>query len=280
MSAPLPRPVPREALVDLLDDLQPSVRRALLNYFQQEGSESLVFLKELAAGNNRVLAFHARWFLEELQFSDPLSEFKGFIRSMNHDLETGAMLLCRVRHPDANVQLCAELLDQLAQRSRELMTEPMTIREKCRVINRVLFHEHGLHGNQEHYSDPLNSFVDQVLLRRKGIPIALSLVYLFVARRLGLPLEPVGLPGHFVVGCFSEEPIFFVDPFERGIFYTPEEVSSAIRSHPIAPKSLAFGPTPAREVLCRCCRNLVLHYAAANHADMSRLFAELVEEFD
>ncbi|WP_404424940.1 transglutaminase-like domain-containing protein [Nibricoccus sp. IMCC34717] len=271
---------PREALLDLLDDTQPAVRRALLQYFQKEGTTAVDFLRELANGHNRVVAFHARWFLDELQFSDPVAEFKGFIRSLSHDLETGALLLCRVRHPDANTQLASELLDHLAQRCRELITEPMTVREKCRVLNRVLFHEHGLHGNKDHYSDPLNSFIDQVLLRRKGIPISLSLVYLFVARRLGLPLEPVGLPGHFVVGCFTEEPVFFVDTFERGLFYSPTEVSNSLRSHPIAPKTLSFGPTPTREVLCRCCRNLVLHYAAANQADLSRLFADLVDEFE
>ena len=73
------------------------------------------------------------------------------------------------------------------------------------MINRVLFHEWGFRGNVEQFTDPMNSFIDKVLTRRKGIPISLSVLYLLVGERLGLPLEPVGLPGHFVVGCYADE---------------------------------------------------------------------------
>ena len=62
----------------------------------------------------------------------------------------------------------------------------MSLREKCRVINRVLFHDYGFRGNHEDYTDPLNSFLDQVLARKKGLPITLGMVYLLVAGRLGL----------------------------------------------------------------------------------------------
>lgn len=266
-------------MLALLDDTQPSVRRALIAYFQEQGRPAAEFLRQVAAGENRILAWHARWFIEELRFSDPVAEFKGFIRSGSHDLEAGALLLCRVRSPQANLEHCVEQLDAMAQRCRELMVDPMSIREKCRIMNRVLFHEFGLRGNQEHFSDPLNSFVDQVLMRQKGIPITLSLIYLLVAKRLSLPLEPVGLPGHFVVGCFAEEPQFFLDTFEHGLLYSTAEVSAVLSTHLIAPKPSDFLPTPAREVLCRCCRNLVLHYAAGNDSENSRVFAEFVEEF-
>ena len=64
----------------------------------------------------------------------------------------------------------------------------------------MLFHEWGFRGNVEQYTDPLNSFIDKVLARRKGIPISLSVLYLLVSERLGMPLEPVGLPGPFCRG--------------------------------------------------------------------------------
>jgi regulator of sirC expression with transglutaminase-like and TPR domain len=268
------------ALLALLDDTQPSVRRALLAYFQQQGPAAARFLQEIAAGSNRILAWHAHWYLDELHFSDPISEFKDFIRSLNHDLEAGALLLCRVRNPHADVDACLAQLDEMARRCRELMVEPMTVREKCRVINRVLFGEFGLHGNQDHYSDPLNSFLDQVLLRRRGIPITLCLVYLLVARRLGLNFEPIGYPGHFLLGCFTEDPIFFIDAFENGTFHSYEGIPTMLASPINPPKPSDLAPIPVREMLCRCCRNLVLHYAAAGEGEHSRTFAEFVEEFE
>ncbi len=268
------------ALLALLDDTQPSVRRALLAYFLNQGQPAARFLQELADGSNRILAWHARWYLEELHFSDPVAEFKGFIRSLAHDLEAGAFLLCRVRSPHADLDHTVSQLDAMAQRCRELTVEPMTVRERCRILNRVLFHEFGLHGNLEHYSDPLNSFLDQVLLRRRGLPITLCLVYLLVAKRLALPLEPVGFPGHFLLGCFTDQPIFFIDAFENGTFHSYEGVPAALGSPLNPPKPSDLTPTPVREMLCRCCRNLVLHYAAAGQPEQSRLYAELVEEFE
>jgi len=144
----------------------------------------------------------------------------------------------------------------------------------------VLFHESGFHGNVENYTDPLNSFLDQVLLRRTGIPISLCIVYLLVAQRLSLDLEAVGLPGHFVVGCYLDETPFFIDTFDGGVFRSAEEIFSALRANSIVPKLTDIAPMPVREVLCRSCRNLVNHYHAAGDEARSRLFAGFVDEFE
>ena len=270
----------QQALRGLLDDPSPAVRRALLAHFAQHGPEAMHFLQETVRGPHRVLARHAAWFLEELKFSDPVAEFRGFIRSLNYELETGALLLSRTVTPGLDVGACCRELDQIAGRCRELISEPASARERCRVINRVLFHEWGFHGNVEHYTDPLNSFLDQVMTRRTGIPLSLSIVYLLVAQRLGLALEPVGLPGHFIVGCFEDSPPFFVDPFDKGVFLDPDEIFTLLRANHITPTPTDLAPTPVREVLCRSCRNLVNHYTAAGDPVHARLFASFVEEFE
>jgi len=270
----------REAFLSLLDDTSPAVRRGLLARFTQLGSAAAPFLQAVARGSNRVLARHATWFLDELKFSDPIAEFRGFIRSQNYELESGALLLARTVAPRLEAGECCAELDKIAVRCRELIVEPSSAREKCRVLNRVLFHEWGFHGNVEHYTDPRNSFIDQVLERRTGIPISLSIVYLLVAERLGLELEPVGLPGHFIVGCFADDLPFFIDPFDRGVFRDSEEIFDLLRANNITPKPSDLAPTPVREVLCRSCRNLVNHYTAAGEPERAKLFANFVEEFE
>jgi regulator of sirC expression with transglutaminase-like and TPR domain len=268
------------ALLALLDDPSAVVRRALLAHFQALGPSVGPRLEAVAHGTDAALASHAAWFLAELKFCDPAGDFRAFIRSLNYELESGSLLLARTMTPTLDTGACRLQLDAIAARCRELMVEPSTIREKCRVINRVLFHEWGFHGNLEHYTDPRNSFLDQVLLRRTGLPISLSIVYLCVGERLGLPLEPVGLPGHFVVGCFSESLPFFIDAFDRGVFREPGEIFALLAAQQIKPKLSDLAPTPVREVLCRCCRNLVNHCAAEGDPERSRLFASFVEEFE
>ena len=167
----------KEALLGLLDDPNPVVRRALLAHFTVRGTAAAALLQEIAHGSNRVLARHAAWFIEELKLTDPVTEFRSFIRSLNYELETGALLLARTVTPQLDVTECRAGIDEMAARCRELISEPSTNREKCRVINRVLFHEWGFRGNVEQFTDPMNSFIDKVLMRRKGIPISLSVLY-------------------------------------------------------------------------------------------------------
>lgn len=269
-----------EAVLALLDDPSPAVRKALLAHFAAQGEPARLFLENLAATGGRILATHARAYLEELKFTDPVSEFRDFIRSLNYELETGALLLARTVFPDTDIGLSCQRLDDLAARCRELIAEPLSIREKCRVINRVLFHENGFRGNHEHYTDPLNSFLPVVLERRKGIPLSLSIVYLLIARRLDIDLEPVGLPGHFMVGCYLEDAPLFIDAFEQGAFRTPEEVFAFLKAGNHHPDITDLAPTTVREVLCRSCRNLANHYASAGDTARAKLFAGFVEEFE
>jgi len=270
----------RKALEGLLDDPSASVRSALLAHFTKHGPESITFLRAVSIRPDRALARHANEYLRELNFSDPVTEFRGFIRSLNYELETGALLLSRTVHPDLDIGASCTLLDRMADRCRALIAEPVAARDKCRLLNRVLFHEHGFHGNTDNYADPLNSFLDQVLIRRKGIPLSLSLVYLLVADRLGFPLEPVGLPGHFLVGCYTEGEPFYIDPFNAGRLISATEAVAMVRKQSLHPTLADLAPTPVREVLCRCCRNLVNHYTLANEPERARLFAEFVAEFE
>jgi regulator of sirC expression with transglutaminase-like and TPR domain len=270
----------REAFLALLDDPSPSVRRALLARFAALGPAVAPFLHDIALGAHAELARHAAWFIDELDLSDPVAEFRSFIRSLNYELESGALLLARTVSPDLNIGHCCTALDDIAARVRELIAEPASAREKCRILNRVLFHEWGFRGNVEHYTDPRNSFLDQVLARRTGLPISLSIVYLLVADRLELELEPVGLPGHFLVGCYTDDQPFFIDPFERGVFRDPDEVFDLLRKNHISPHISDLAPTPVREVLCRTCRNLINHYTTSGDPARAKLFASFVEEFE
>jgi regulator of sirC expression with transglutaminase-like and TPR domain len=269
-----------DAFRTLLDDPAPVVRASLAAEFARRSSVAVPFLHAIARGQNRPLAWHADWFLQELKFNDPVAEFKEFIHSLNYELETGLLLLSRIHSPRLDLGACRAAFDEIAARCRELMVEPSTARDKCRVLNRVLFHEYGFHGNVEQYTDPLNSFIDEVLSRRKGLPITLSTVYVLVAQRVGLLLEPVGLPGHFVAGCFLEAAPFFIDAFEQGVFRTPAELLTVLRQHHLAPTMSDLSPTPARYVLCRCCRNLAHHYALAQDEPNARLYGGLAEEFE
>jgi regulator of sirC expression with transglutaminase-like and TPR domain len=107
---------------------------------------------------------------------------------------------------------------------------------------------HGFTGDHDNYDHPDNSMLDVVLMRRRGLPILLSVVYLEVARRAGVPLAGVGLPGHFVVGHFGPDPPLLLDPFARGQIVHTHVERDLIR------------PWPAHQIAMRMLNNLTAAY--------------------
>jgi regulator of sirC expression with transglutaminase-like and TPR domain len=132
-------------------------------------------------------------------------------------------------------------LDRLSGTTRRQLPasrDPLAI---LQALNRVLIEEEGYRGNQEDYYDPRNSFLNDVIDRKLGIPITLSVLYLEVARRLSFPLVGVSFPGHFLVRHQSQERDFFVDPFHRGEILTAGELPGRLAD--------LFGAATAEEIL-------------------------------
>lgn len=269
----------QEAFRSLLDDPSPLVQKALIDELSRLGLPAFDFLQELSSGGNRILALHARRILRELENANPTEEFRKFIRSQNYELETGAIMLSRVAFPELKAGDICTQIDAIANRCRELIAKPISSRERCVVINRVLFHEFGFRGNAEDYENPDNSFINKVLETKKGLPISLSILYLLVAHRLGAELDPVAYPGHFLVGSFEEDLPFYIDPFKRGRFISPGQLLDYSSGYLSISQLGDLAPSPVREVLSRCCRNLTNHFESAGQEKMSRLFASFVRDF-
>jgi len=280
MTAEAPPPASAAALRRLLDDPTPQVREALLAELVRQGEAGLDFLRATADGPDAALTAHARRFLRELGGEDTVQMFLEMIRSFTYEMETGLLMIERTVFPALAAADPHGFLDGVAARCRQLLLTPSTAREKCLVLNRVLFHEYGFRGEAENYHDPRNSFLSQVIHRRRGIPLTLSAVYILVALRCGIELEPISLPGRFMVACFTGPEPFYIDAYERGAFRSIEELRAYFREieQPFEPGALL--PAPVGEVLARCCRNLVNQYTAARDHAKAKLFAEFVHEFD
>lgn len=266
--------------MNLLDDESPVVQAALLEEFRRRGGTGLELLREISGGGNRILAAQARAFLEKLESPDAIEAFVRFIESLHYELETGCLLLGRTYDADCDTAEVCMSLDAIAARVRELTVQPVGPLEQCRILNRVLFHEYGFRGNSESFDDPRNSFLPQVMNRRRGIPITLCILYLLVAQRCDLQLEPVGMPGRFLVGFFSGSESFYVDAYERGTIRRREELYELLLENHITPRDDFFAPAPVSEVLCRCCRNLVHQYQARGEFERAETFQRFVRTFE
>ena len=269
-----------KALLGLLDDDSPFVQKALAEELKRLSGSGEAFLREISQGLDASLAVRARELLNELGWADGVQAFLEFIRSLKYELETGWFLLDRAVYPTCDIAACHLFLDEIAERCRELMTPPTSAREQCRIMNRVFFHEYGFRGATKDFSDPENSFLHKVVERRRGLPITLSVIYLLVARRIGMELEPIGLPGRFMVGCFTEEPPFYIDVWAGGRFREAHELEAFLGDSPSDQSGGYLLPVTVAETLSRGCRNLAMHYRQAGNTELAGLFLRFVSEFD
>ena len=135
------------------------------------------------------------------------------------DLAEAALLIAAEEYPDLDVAAYLALLARMGGEARRRAGGGPAA-AALEALNRYLFDELGFAGNTEAYYDPRNSYLNEVLDRRIGIPISLSTVYLTVARHSGLPIRGVGFPGHFLVKLAGGGEEIVLDPFNRGAILT------------------------------------------------------------
>lgn len=174
------------------------------------------------------------------------------------DLGETALLFAAAEYPDLDLAHEVGLFDSLARAASRGATNGDSPLGAANALSRFLFDDLGFSGNQQDYYDPRNSYVNEVLKRRLGIPITLSLIYMEVGRRIGVPMVGVGLPGHFLMR-HAEEPGLFVDAFHGGLLLSREECVQRFRdlTHPDEPWSDQYlAPISKRDMLTRMLRNL------------------------
>ena len=138
-------------------------------------------------------------------------------------LAEAALLMACEEYPQLELSPYLDRLDEFAAVAQAKLHPHFSPLDTIDALNEVLFGVFGFRGNTENYNDPRNSFFNDVLERRVGIPITLSAVYLEVARRVGFPIYGVGMPGHFLVKHADRQQEFFVDPFNGGQILTSED---------------------------------------------------------
>jgi len=177
------------------------------------------------------------------------------------DLLRAALLIALEEYPELDLQRYLDRVDQLGRVLRTRIGSGDPPGQQIAALNRLLFAEEGFKGNVANYYDPRNSYLNEVLDRRLGIPITLSLVYVEVGRRAGLPLKGVGFPAHFLV-VFEAEPPVFIDAFNAGRILETADcqrlLQDTVGTARLEPRFLA--PSSPREILARIITNLRVAY--------------------
>jgi regulator of sirC expression with transglutaminase-like and TPR domain len=183
------------------------------------------------------------------------------------DLAHACLVIAQDAYPGLSVEPYLGEIERMAIRLRSRASNIHPAEERVMALNQFLFEELRYRGNTEAYYDPRNSYLNEVMDRRIGIPITLAVLYMAVGRRIGLPLEGVSFPGHFLVRLRLRGGVLVLDPFAAGTALSESDLRERLQR--VIPKGLAdkvpaadlpldpfLEPATPRQILARVLRNL------------------------
>jgi regulator of sirC expression with transglutaminase-like and TPR domain len=178
-------------------------------------------------------------------------------------LAKAALFFAQTQYPDLNPDDYLTKLDAIASVLQEKLPDNSYPLKIIQTINQYLFEELRFTGNTRDYYDPRNSYLHEVLDRKLGIPISLSILYLEIAQRLNFPMVGIGMPGHFLIRPNFEDAGIFVDAFNQGEILFPEDCESRLQQvyqQPVKLESAFLEAISNRQILVRMLTNLKIIY--------------------
>ena len=183
------------------------------------------------------------------------------------DLARACLLIAEDAYPGLDVERYMREIERMAMRVRGQLPKDCGAEERVVALNQFLYGELGYWGNTDDYYDPRNSYLNEVIERKTGIPITLSILYMELGRRVGLPLEGISFPGHFLVRLRMRGGMLVLDPFSGGAPQSEDELRSRVKR--VIPDGVAddlpaselpldqfLEPATNRQILSRLLRNL------------------------
>ncbi len=267
------------ALLTLLADEDPSVRATIRSTLLSAGNSIFSRLEHHRLHPDPEIRRRVVELLDEQGRLKRDEEFMSFILTHGEqfDLEDAVWRFVLTTYPTVNVNAYRAQLDEWSSIIREQLPKESTAEASLHGVNKVLFGDLHFRGNDADYYQPANTYLNRVIDRRLGIPITLSLVYLFVAKRLGFPLVGIGMPGHFLCRYQSSWEELYVDAYHQGQLLTRIDCKRRIANLAVEYDESFLAPLGSRRTLQRLISNLhLIHKEKEQLEEAQRLQRYLV----
>jgi len=219
------------------------------------------------------------------------AELERAMNSPGDELAPAAFAIARVEYPALDAVPYLNRLDRMGEQAamRVGITGELSQEASVRAFNEFLYDELGFSGNREHYDDPRNSFLNEVLDRRTGIPITLAVIYLEVARRAGLRVDGINFPGHFLLRARDVTPAdaateaLIIDPFHGGALLSELDCRQLLRQHvgdEAAFDRTLLSPATRHDIVVRMLVNLKRLYVRMRSFPQARFISSLLLTVD
>ncbi|MBN2732581.1 MAG: hypothetical protein JXR26_09145 [Balneolaceae bacterium] len=260
-----------KSLVSLLEDPDPYVQGAVKRRLFELGEQAVPLLDQQknSASDDEERAL-INDIIRHITFGSMEEDFMDVLETgltNRAKLEDAVFILSRVENPTLRVTEYKRKLDRFADTIRdEIRYQPDQTRQMRLLLN-YIFQELGFSGGTTDYYHTDNAYLDRVIDRRRGLPISLAFVVLFIARRLDLPFCGVNMPIHFLLKFKGDKEELLIDPFDHGKTVTYNQCHYFLKQNGVEPKPVHFQEVDEPQMLARCIGNLMQSYRRAEQQE-------------
>lgn len=250
-----------KALISLLDDDDQEVSQHVEGKILSLGGNVIPFLEtEWGESFNPTVQRKIEELIHELQLGIMIERLQAWKNGGALDLLEGMWILATYHYPDLSLEKLRTTIDQLYYDIWIQFQEEMNPVDQIKRINSIFFGSMNFAANTKNFHSPSNSMINVVLETKRGNPPTLCVIYLLIARKLGIPVYGVNLPNLFVLTYKNDKTQFYINVFNRGIIFSKTDIDHYITQLNIKSKDIFYQPCTNLEIIQRLLRNLILSY--------------------
>ena len=270
-----------ESLIQLMEDPDPFIQQSVQDRFTELGINAVPLLDEFRIETkDQNEKSKIRSIIHQLTFPSLKTDFHEVLEKGVHNrksLELAVFTLSRFGNPTLRITDFEKQLDHFSTMVEPTIRYRLDERRKMKQLIKFVFEDLNFSGDTEDYHNPANCFIDQVIRRRRGLPISLSMVVMFIARRLEMPFFGINMPIHFMLNYVSEKEEVLIDPYDNGAIVSYDQCYFFLKKNNIEPKPDHFKIATDLEILIRCIRNLIHSYERLEQTTYAEDLKELLQ---
>lgn len=276
-----------DALIKLLDDPDITIYRDIEDRILSIGIEAKDYLKDASLETvNTIRRERLENLISILNFDYIKKELHTWKNSKENDLLTGIVLIAEYQYPDLDTENIRNKIELIRKDAWLEINNNLTALEQVKILNHVFFDIHGFKANKKDFYAPENSYINDLLLLKKGNPISLSSLYSIIAQSLDIPVYGVNLPEHFILAyvdspvhtlAITDDILFYINVFNNGVVFTKNEINQFLEKINLQPEASYFLPCSNTTILQRIINNLIFSYSKQNKQNKVKELEYLME---
>ena len=257
------------ALIELLDEPNETIYSSIEEKILSHGSSAVSTLEDAWQNSfNDLIHERIENIIHKIRLEKTANELRSWSENGENDLLEGFILVSRYQYPDLEKEIILKKLGKIVRDAWIELNNELTALEKIKVINHIIFKVHGFKGNKSNFYASEDYFINNLLDFKTGNHLSLGILYVIIAKRLGLPIFGVDLPKQFILSYVDNgDSFFYLNPFNKGAVFTKNEVEVYIKHLNVEVKSSYFLPCENKRIIERLLEGLFSSYNNLGYLD-------------